>query len=413
MKLMEVLRMPPISRDVFFLMKCLFMSILVCTVIVISLTPSKARAQTGSNGNDTNEPENQVVLAMDAANYGSADLALFYLLTQRWFPNPAKDPGYRGAAGTDRFRLETRDSTELWLVPVEAFDPDDGTVSLGWNIWSDDLLSINGTTTEEYSPVSGSSGNLQMQQYTIQTHDLLLGFQNLHMQSPKQLDPIVPDRDVRIGLIMGDTVQFNAMLFPDSMTLEDDEYDWSGFQSGTGETITMTFNSSGTYSEHLRARNSAQRTGRITVMEVPDTTQLEWGLTHPIQALTAKALRDEAEAWMAANIGVLGVDVRNGGADAARHAYWSAIMTIDWNAADAEGLATAHERDGLNLGAPHNETVMDLENNAVGRTIGAGSTQTRDAVENAVISALQAGTLTILDDILNTEERGLLQSSNQ
>ena len=85
-------------------------------------------------------------------------------------------------------------------------------------------------------------------------------------------------------------------------------------------------------------------------------------------------------------------------------------MTFDWNAADAEGLATAHEKTGLDDGSPHNETVMDLENNADGRGLGGAN---RVALQNAVIGALNAGTLTILDDLGNANEVGLLQPSNQ
>lgn len=85
-------------------------------------------------------------------------------------------------------------------------------------------------------------------------------------------------------------------------------------------------------------------------------------------------------------------------------------MTADWNAADAEGLATAHERTGLDGGGPHNETVMDLENNASGRGLGGAD---RAALQTAVINALNAGALTILDDLENANEVGLLQPSNQ
>ena len=103
----------------------------------------------------------------------------------------------------------------------------------------------------------------------------------------------------------------------------------------------------------------------------------------------------------------------NGRTDAARHAYLTGILTIDWNAADAEGLSTAHEVDNLNDNYPHNETVMDLENNAVGITLVTGSSMTRAQLDTAVRAALNNGELTILVDLTNTEWKGLLKPSNQ
>jgi len=88
-------------------------------------------------------------------------------------------------------------------------------------------------------------------------------------------------------------------------------------------------------------------------------------------------------------------------------------MTVDWNAADAEGLATAHEKTGLDEGNPHNETVMDLENNAHGRSIGSAPGASRIELQNNVVLALNDGTLTILDDLANRAETGLLQPSHQ
>jgi hypothetical protein len=87
-------------------------------------------------------------------------------------------------------------------------------------------------------------------------------------------------------------------------------------------------------------------------------------------------------------------------------------MTVDWNASDAEGLAEAHERSNLDNGDPHNESAMDMENNAVGRSLPSGS-PTRAQLQTSVTNALNAGTLRILDDLPNVHEVGLLKPSNQ
>ena len=109
----------------------------------------------------------------------------------------------------------------------------------------------------------------------------------------------------------------------------------------------------------------------------------------------------------------LGGGSHNGRTDAARHAYLTGILTIDWNAEDAEGLSTAHEVDNLSDSSAHNETVMDLENNAIGITLVTGSSMTRAQLETAVQAALNNGELTILDDFDNAEGKGLLKQSNQ
>ena len=56
-----------------------------------------------------------------------------------------------------------------------------------------------------------------------------------------------------------------------------------------------------------------------------------------------------------------------------------------------------------------------MENNLHGRTIAGGlpPNPSRTDCQDAVISALNAGTLTILDDLTNPNEVGLLQPSNE
>jgi len=58
---------------------------------------------------------------------------------------------------------------------------------------------------------------------------------------------------------------------------------------------------------------------------------------------------------------------------------------------------------------------MDMENNKNGRTIagGLGADPNRTDCQNAVIDALNDGTLTILDDVNNPSEKGLLKPSDE
>lgn len=52
--------------------------------------------------------------------------------------------------------------------------------------------------------------------------------------------------------------------------------------------------------------------------------------------------------------------------DAYRHALWMARMRDKYGAAVASAAGLVHEGAGLVKGAPLDETVMDLQNNAVG-----------------------------------------------
>lgn len=244
-----------------------------------------------------------------------------------------------------------------------------------------------------------------------------LEFQNSHMSSSKLIDPLSPPRDVRVGVVEDDTVKFKAKLTP-SVTLQNSDYVWTGVQNGNGPEIDITFNSVGTHSEQLQVLNCSERTGLTTVVDVPWVTEEMWGLAHANRVFispTVYELRDESLGWAAANWSLLGgtPQVRNCRADAGRHAYWNAIMTAEWNFNDAEGIATAHERNNLNNNDPHNESVMDLENNADGRNIGTSCGTNRNAIQSAVLDALNAGSLTILDDYQNINEVGLLKPSNQ
>lgn len=239
-----------------------------------------------------------------------------------------------------------------------------------------------------------------------------LEFQNSSMSSGKLIDPLSPPRDVRVGIVQGDTVKFKAKLTP-NVSLQSSDYVWTGAQNGNGSEINITFSSAGAYSEQLQVLDSESRVASTTVINVTGPGEAAWYVSHPEHYISTFELRDEALGWATTNAATLGGGLLNGRADAARHAYWNAIMTIDWNATDAEGLATAHEKTGLDDGNPHNETVMDMENNASGRGIGSGESTEREELQNDVVNALNAGALAILDDLGNANEVGLLQPSDQ
>ena len=137
-----------------------------------------------------------------------------------------------------------------------------------------------------------------------------------------------------------------------------------------------------------------------------------WASTHLNRSLTIELLKQEAINWAINNSASLGNGLHNGRADAARHAYWCGIMTLDWNSEDAAGLSTAHEVTNLGDNGPHNESVMDLTNNAFGIGFASGQNATRVTVSNAIFGALNNNLLTILNDYDNNEGSAFLKPSN-
>ncbi len=241
---------------------------------------------------------------------------------------------------------------------------------------------------------------------------LELGFKNSEMTTPKIIDPLVPPVDVRIGVILADSITFDAIVTPD-VTLEDSDYSWTGEKTGDGPSISVTFDIIGNSRTESVTVLGVTRTATTTVIYVPPPTENEWGLINWSIVDTVISLNEEAETWAYNNRVVLGGGYGNGNADAARHAYWNVLMTIEISAQKAAEAGTAHEYSGLAAGQPHNQSVMDIENNKHGITIGLGlSDPNRTDCQNAVIEALNDETLTILDDLSNPNGEGLLKSND-
>ncbi len=240
---------------------------------------------------------------------------------------------------------------------------------------------------------------------------LVVDFKNHKMTDWKKVRPSTPP-GARIGVIKGDTIEFR-LREKSGLDLATTSATWSGEKAGTGDTISVTFKLLGNRTQSVQYNNNTSINTTITVKEATGHGEYWWGISNPFVALSAPFLRVEAINYASMNSFVLGGGLTNGRADAARHAYLTGILTIDWDAEHAEGLSTAHEVDNLSSNHAHNETVMDLENNAVGITLVTGSSMTRAQLDTAIRAALNNGELTILDDFDNAEGKGLLKQSNQ
>lgn len=70
--------------------------------------------------------------------------------------------------GNSAFCLRPGFSGLLTLEPIEAIEPDDGTVSFSWEIWPDDPVLIDDAVHPAASPISDSSGDMQPQSYLVE-----------------------------------------------------------------------------------------------------------------------------------------------------------------------------------------------------------------------------------------------------
>jgi hypothetical protein len=254
---------------------------------------------------------------------------------------------------------------------------------------------------------TGTGNNASHWSAKVAKFKLIILFQTVKMQAAGIAPKPIPE---------GDSVSFSAKTEPD-LNLPSDSYVWSGTQPATGKEVSVSFGWRGASLETITVQGVSE-TAYIIVINVPPPNQYDWSKdpSHWVSAVVARWLAREAAQWVDANLQALGGGRHNGKADAALHAYWNAIMTLDPSVGPlAAEAATAHERTNIETGDPHNESVMDEMNNAEGRRIGGGlpADATRAQVQGAVIGALNAGKLRYLDDLGNAQERGSIQPSNK
>ena len=339
-----------------------------------------------------------------------------------------------------------------WTIPASA-PPGHYTVSCTLSWQATDGSMVQGSDSAFAGRNFPGPGANQFAVYQV-----LLGFLTSEAQAsgapPKAADPVDGDRDVRIGVIRDDELVFRASTTP-QMDPDESAFKWrligpGRTAVGSGAEFRVAFGRRpGDYTITLSCLDST-RQALVKVIEVPPPNETDWADDHLVAAAVAVATGKVASDWARENEDDLGGGFSNGRADAARHAYWNALMALLMGRANAAEAGLAHERTNVEEGAPHNESVMDLENNAVGRDLGA-LTLSRDAdgaplrarggklqgpveitpayVEQAlqqeplltlqgglqddVVDALDDGKLTILDDLSNEHGAGLLHPSDQ
>lgn len=215
----------------------------------------------------------------------------------------------------------------------------------------------------------------------------------------------------RIGVLRGDSVVFRAVSAPNAVSPS--ELVWSSDEpmgNGTGEEITVTFNSVGDISQTVQARNKS-KTVKITVKDLSNVKhwdefwdgrllqKLKCGIFALKAAAAAKTLYGDT--W------------RNGIGDAFRHSYWTALTANEYqDEAFGFSVTESYETKGLAHVNPRplypNETVMDLENDAVGAYYGAHTPKsTLESMLVIIAEITTSGELTVLDTLGENQNRQL------
>lgn len=139
---------------------------------------------------------------------------------------------------------------------------------------------------------------------------------------------------------------------------------------------------------------------------------------NPNNAFVLKEAKEEAEGWarslsrcftdgLPEDVAAARVkaSIHNGPADAARHAYWSALLASKLSYTEAMRVVFTHEFRQIDSGVPQDklEARMDLHNDRVGLEIGTRMKGASDLdLRDEVMKALLAGQLRFIDDKTKT-----------
>jgi len=249
-------------------------------------------------------------------------------------------------------------------------------------------------------------------------------FQNPNMPTRK----IVPDYK-HLGVFTGQSAKFGVITNP-NIPIPDGLLTWGGLASGNTAEVNVLFNILNADRAPVTVSlGGVTLTAHVATRDEPmGTGEMEYALNNWSDTLTLLSLNIigrnaaslEPTVWAAAAYPGNQANTR---ADAARHAYWTCLMTRYANADYALGLSSQHEVPPPGQTAVAVETVMDLHNNMRGVEIaeshvhnngdpnipGSNFQCCRDAVQNAVSS----GVLWYMDDPSNWEQRALLQPTDK
>lgn len=225
-----------------------------------------------------------------------------------------------------------------------------------------------------------------------------------------------------IGAYTGDSIRLKVeMETPPGVQINFDSIDWHGENVNSGDQqINISCDTPGQKEINLEVtifEKKINRVVKIYVIEKPTGVNDEryafdhksFSLIAAYKNLVGNGATLEPSIWAAKQYNTVGQ--HNTIADAARHAYWNCLLTRYCDKEYAKGLTYAHEvgtKDDLFI-----EVIMDLHNNAEGRTaVNHEHTSDNSCCQNAIIKAVSDGVTLYLDDIENKDKSALLQPTN-
>lgn len=224
-----------------------------------------------------------------------------------------------------------------------------------------------------------------------------------------------------LGVYTGQSATFAVDVLPIGFTLPNDVFSWEGLASGAGAETIVTFSTPNFMSEVSITFGGTTKVANVAIRDQPTGIgEIAYAALHSVYtaiALSKNLIGTDAsqlEPFIWANETYPG-NQHNTIADAARHAYWTCLLTRYTVAGYALGLSTQHE---VSAPGPATETVMDLHNNLIGIAVEDGHTHTPglECCRSAVQAAISSGTMWYLDSSYgreNVREDALLQPTDQ
>jgi len=220
--------------------------------------------------------------------------------------------------------------------------------------------------------------------------------------------------DVYIAAIEADTIWFQVPELKDCGDL----VTWGGAASGSGWRTSVQFTTEGDYEVTATANGKTRRAKLKVIDEINGDLQKiaqPFGPYHPYGLAACATAKDYmpyvisfSQQWP------MGGGWEQGRTNACTHSFWNAIIGYFYGEETAIAVTEAYENEEEH---DHNNTVMDMLNNAVGASVGASFSHEENVdsyrLRNAIIHKLNEGELWMLSEHETYTPLGLLLRTNE
>ena len=220
--------------------------------------------------------------------------------------------------------------------------------------------------------------------------------------------------DVYIAAIEADTIWFQVPELKDCGDL----VTWGGAAGGSGWRTSVQFTTEGDYEVTATANGKTRRAKLKVIDEINGDLQKiaqPFGPYHPYGLAACATAKDYmpyvisfSQQWP------MGGGWEQGRTNACTHSFWNAIIGYFYGEETAIAVTEAYENEEEH---DHNNTVMDMLNNAVGASVGASFSHEENVdsyrLRNAIIHKLNEGELWMLSEHETYTPLGLLLRTNE